>query len=586
MKKMEPSLVSKLFWNIMPVQMLICSIGAVNSLIDGVIGSRFLGAEAMAAVGLFGPVSTIIGGITSVICVGATIMITTYMGKTQKESAGRIFSVVGIMVGLFTIVCSTALIVFAKPLAVLLGGNNGNTLLSDYIIGISIFLVFQMLSSYFMNGLQIICKTGKAYAALAVMGVSNALMDIFFVCVFKMGIFGLGLATGISFLLQALFILPTFLGNSSPLQFCRCQVTKDEFVQIIRGGLPTALGSISMSLKGFILNGLLLQIGGTLAVAALSVENTYCWFLGSVTTGVSQAVLFLMSLYISEEDKDSLGEVYDISVKTSLAIGFGIAIIMSVLAKPFAALFYANDPDTLALTTSSIRIFPWFLPFNILVFSLIRMYQAQNKTVITYIFSFAENLVVAGCSFGLVHLFGTDGIWAALPVADALLLIVMLVYVWIANKKVTFNSYDVMLLDKNFGVSDENRMSKTIYSLNDGINISKDVIDFCERHSIDHKVSNISGLCVEEISILLFHNAFNKVKDPQVDVRLIKKGDTLTIRLRNNGQSLFNGEKLKMDDSDDPCANVGIKLLQKLTEDINCNSILGLNVITIRLKLS
>ena len=539
----------------------------------------------MAAVGLFGPVSTVIGGITAVICVGATILITTYMGKTQKESAGRIFSVIAILVALFTILCSVILIVFAKPFAVLLGGNNGNTLLSDYITGISIFLVFQLLSSFFMDGLQIICKTGKAYAALAVMGVSNAVLDILFVCVFEMGIFGLGLATGISFLLQALFILPTYLNSSSPLQFHKCKISKSEYKQIIRGGLPTALGSISMSLKGFILNGLLLQVGGTLAIAALSAENTYCWFLGSITSGISQAVLLLMSLYISEEDKDSLGAVYNITVKSSLILGFGIAIIMSALARPLAALFYANNSEALALTTSAIRIFPWYLPFNILVFSLIRMYLAQNKTVITYIFSFAENLVVAGCSFSLAYLFGTDGIWAALPVADVLLLIVMLVYIWISRKKVTLKSYDVMLLDDKFGVPDTDKMSKTIYTLNDGVNISKDVIDFCEQHNINHKISNISGLCVEEISILLFHNAFNKVKNPQVDIRLIKKGDVLTIRLRNNGQSLFDGEELKMNDSDDPCANVGIKLLQKLTEDINCNSILGLNVITIKLDL-
>ena len=81
----------------------------------------------------------------------------------------------------------------------------------------------------------------------------------------------------------------------------------------------------------------------------------------------------------------------------------------------------------------------------------------------------------------------------------------------------------------------------------------------------------------------MFKYSLNNVKNAQADVRIFYKDDVLTIRFRDNGRIMFNGDRIEVNDPNDPAANIGIKMLISMATDITANSIMGLNVITVKM---
>ncbi len=122
----EANLVKKAYIRILPVQVLACVVAAVNSIIDGLITARFIGTQAMAAVGFFVPVCTIIG-ISQVVSIGVQILCSKYVGSGKKKNAVNLFSSGVVFVSLYAFVVSLSCIFFRAPLSSLLGkGGDGN----------------------------------------------------------------------------------------------------------------------------------------------------------------------------------------------------------------------------------------------------------------------------------------------------------------------------------------------------------------------------------------------------------------------------------------------------------------------------
>ena len=69
-------MVTKLMFRLLPVQILLAAVGAVNGIVSSFFAANFVGVEAMSAVGLYGPIgmlatsiSTIrVGGSATTVC--------------------------------------------------------------------------------------------------------------------------------------------------------------------------------------------------------------------------------------------------------------------------------------------------------------------------------------------------------------------------------------------------------------------------------------------------------------------------------------------------------------------------------------
>lgn len=90
--KTDSKIISKLFFRLLPVQILFVAIGSVNSVIDSVVASNVIGMEAMTVIGLFGPYMQFLETLNLVLLSGAQILCGQFLGKNQLERTSNIFS--------------------------------------------------------------------------------------------------------------------------------------------------------------------------------------------------------------------------------------------------------------------------------------------------------------------------------------------------------------------------------------------------------------------------------------------------------------------------------------------------------------
>ena len=169
------------------------------STVDSIVVGRFIGANALAAVGITMPIINMLLVLFIGISAGASIMVAQYFGAKNREALSR---TVGNCITVTAIACLLLIVIaapFIRPLLVWL-----NTPLSiidwceDYLL-ISLFGIAGLAYYNILSG--IIRGLGDSVSALIyllVATVINIVLDIYFVTQLNMGVAGVALATVIA----------------------------------------------------------------------------------------------------------------------------------------------------------------------------------------------------------------------------------------------------------------------------------------------------------------------------------------------------------------------------------------------------
>lgn len=577
-------LVSKLFWKIFPVQFSLMAVSAINFLIDNLVISNGIGPEAVAAIALYSPVSCFLSGVSILLSVGSTITIVRQLGKTQKQEADNTYTVTLISIFVVCTIFTSLMLVFPKSIARLLGDKTGGSYLSEYIFGMGTLIVVSYINNLFMNNLSVIGKEKRALASILAMAVSNVLGDFLFVFVLKMGALGVGLATALSFIPQFLVLVPAFLKKDCILRPCFRNVDFSAIFSVIREGIPTALVNITLVIKAAVTNFSLAAAGGAMALASGSVQNIVSWFLNAILVGTGQAVLILVSLYASEKDTVSIRNVMKVSLQKAFFIFIVLLSAIVGFSDCIAGAFYKVASEPYEYTRISLRIFPFYVIPGVLFFILMNAHQGFGRNRLAMFMSSGEKILMSVCIAVMQNIFGILGVWEGMIMGEFLILLVIVFYAWIRNRRISAKSDNLIMLSEAVKIDEKHRFGKTIYNIEDVVVLSNAVCNFFRNMGLSRRLQMISGLAVEEMAALLFKYSLSGIKDAQIDARILHLGDEIVIRLRDNGRTMFDGNKIDFNDPEDPTANIGLKMLVSMAKEITANSIMGMNIITVTIK--
>ena len=67
-------LISHLYFRLLPIQILLAVVSAVNGLVSGLFGSNFVGSGVMTAIGLYGPVNHLLYAVCITLASGSQIL--------------------------------------------------------------------------------------------------------------------------------------------------------------------------------------------------------------------------------------------------------------------------------------------------------------------------------------------------------------------------------------------------------------------------------------------------------------------------------------------------------------------------------
>lgn len=575
-------IVNRLFWKIFPVQFFLAAIAPINALIDNLIASNAIGSDAVAGVALFSPLSGLLNGVAGLFAVGGVVIIIRHLGKTEKECANSTYSTIIIVSVVISLLFTIVMLLFAPFIASILGGS-GNQYLIDYTKGIAVFQIAAYLSAFLMNSLQVVGDNKRAVASIVAMAASNVGGDILFVVVLGMGAYGLGLATAISYIVQLVVLVPPFIKKDCPLKFSMGVIDLASLSECIKQGLPSALVNITFVVKALAVNSALIAAGGDMAVAAGAVQNVVAWFLRAILMGAGQTAIMLLALYVSEEDRESFKNTFIVSLKKTTIVSILMIICIVCFSGQISQAFFQVGTAEYIYSVDCLLIIPYFVLPGVLLRIIMSAYQTLGHTNVSVGLTILENVVAAITLLIFAQILGVRGVWIGLLVGEFIALLIGLMYSWIAAKKISFKVEVLSPMDGKLDVDEEHRLSRTIYNMDGAIGLSKDICEFCNKLGLGTKKTMISGLAIEEICILMFKYSLHNIKNAQADVRIFYKDDVLTIRFRDNGRIMFNGDKIEVNDPNDSAANIGIKMLISMATDITANSIMGLNVITVKM---
>jgi putative MATE family efflux protein len=231
---------------------------------DSIIVGRYIGDNALAAVGSAGPILFLLMVLFIGISVGAGIMVSQYFGAKDRENLsltiGNCLTQTAIATGVIMIIGPLT----SRPLLVLLNTPPSildwcNEYLNIFFVGSAGFAFYNILAGI-LRGL------GDSFSALVFLLISTVLnvwLDIVFVARFGMGVPGVALATVIAQGISAFFCLLKLLKmkESFELNWSALKLTKKHSMQLIRLSLPSGMTQAIFSLAMIVVQSLINSFG-------------------------------------------------------------------------------------------------------------------------------------------------------------------------------------------------------------------------------------------------------------------------------------------------------------------------------------
>ncbi len=400
---------------------------SIYGVVDGIFVSNCVGSDAFASLNLIWPAIMIFGSIGFMIGTGGSALVSKTIGEGKKEKANEYFSMLVYLLVIIGMICSAIGIVLIKPIASLLGADE--TLLADCITygrALLIFLVPFLLQNCFQSFLIVAEKPTFGLVMSIVAGVSNMILDFLFMYVFKMGILGAAVATGMSQLLGSIVPIIFFARkNDSLLQLTKAKFEGKAILKACTNGSSEMLTNLSASLVNMLFNMQLMKFAGSDGVVAYGIIMYVAFIFSGTYIGYSIGTAPIIGYHYGAENTEELKSLLKKSLKLIGITSIVMTVLAEILSKLLASIFVSYDAGLLEMTTRAIRLFSIsyiISGFNIFASSF---FTALNNGPVSAAISFLRTLVFQITTiFILPAIWGIDGIWLAVVVAELLSLIV------------------------------------------------------------------------------------------------------------------------------------------------------------------
>lgn len=419
------------------VIMLVCT--SLYVIVDGFFVSNFVGGSAFEAVNFIMPYLMLLGCVGFMFGTGGGALIARLLGEGDKERANRTFTLVVVVSIISGFVLAIVGLLLLYPVAQLLGGQ-GELLEQSVQYGQIILLA---LPAYVLQyEFQCLFVTAeKPYWGLFLTigaGVTNIALDALFIIVFNMGIAGAALATIIGQIVGGVVPLVYFSlrNNNSLLKFCKFRWDGKALLHTVTNGSSELMTNISVSIVSMLYNWQLLNYIGKDGIAAYGVLMYLSYIFMAIFMGYSVGSAPIISYHYGAGNK---GELKSILKKSSVIITI-ISLLMFALAQllayPISVIFVSYSEEVVQLTVKAFRIFAFsFLICGIAVFGS-SFFTALNNGLVSALISFLRTLVFQVIAvFTLPLIWGVDGIWISIVVAELMAFVATVVFILALRNK-------------------------------------------------------------------------------------------------------------------------------------------------------
>lgn len=571
-------IVKKLYISFVVVSILSALTATAGMLIDNIVVGAFLGDDALGAMGIVGPISLIFSAFGNICSGGGTARAAQALGKGEIDKVRQIFTVTMIFVIVSGLLLTLVGVFFTPQIATFLGAK-GELLepTVDYLRGFFLGAIPTIMLTALAGFVKIDGSPRLPLVSIVVMSVANIILDLMMVMVFDAGMYGMALATTISYVLAVLTSCTHFLKKTSTLGLAKPIKGGKEMMSMVTTGAPTAISRICDTIKVMVLNNILVLFVSVGAVTALNVRTQANNFFGAFIMGLAQASVPLLGMFYGEEDKTAIKDTLKNTLRIGIIMNGLIGVVLFIISPLFVDMMNITDPEIRNMAILAVRLFAVGMPLTLINTAMMSYYQSTRSTGMATIICITQSLVyTVVLAILLVKPLGHMGAWVAFLGAEVFTILTILVATILRNKRFPTKLEDFLKLSDDLGADSTNKLELSIgNSMEEVMKISEGINKFGKGRNISEKLLMELSLCIEEMGGNVIQHAFKPGAKQWFDMLILDKEDSLVVRVRDNGAP-FDPTKYWEEEQNDEL-RYGIRMIQGMASRMEYRRTIGLN---------
>ena len=313
--------------------------------VDSIIVGHFVGKEALAAVGICNPVSTLMILFLNGLCMGASILMGIQYGAKDYETLHRQISTTLLSGAVFSFFLTLVCVIFAVPILLLLQVDPSiMDMTVQYLRIIFLGLMFTFLYNFFSSTLRALGDSASTLYFLIISAILNIFGDLFFVIVLKAGSNGCAISTVLSEALCCLFCIIYIQKKVPILRLGKKWLVFDAGLlkKTIAYGWASAMQQATVQMGKIAIQALVNTMGVSVA-AAFAVVNRIDDFAITPEQNIAHAMTALMAQNKGAGKNDRMREGFRCGMILELVYGAAVMLICLGFARPLMSLFVKDE---------------------------------------------------------------------------------------------------------------------------------------------------------------------------------------------------------------------------------------------------
>jgi len=408
---------------------------------DTIIVGRFIGSNALGAVGSSFAIMVLLTSIILGLCIGSGTVFSHLYGANKIEELKNSFFMSFCLIGLLTLIINISVLVYIDDILVLLQIpqevlHETKTYLQIIFYGIG----FTSIYNYFTSIMRSMGNSVVPLIFLIISAIINIVLDIIFVVPLNMGIAGVAYATIIAQGFSAVGIA-IYCFKSMPITRLRKKDLRFKLDIMKKIGNYSILSSIQQSIMNFgilLIQGLVNSFGvATMAAFAAVVKIESFAYLPMQDFGNA------ISIYVAQNKgaakKERIRTGIRAAIKINTIYGIIISAILLIFARPLLTIFIkSSEVEIIKIGIQYLYIvgvFYCLIGYLFLFYGLFRGMGRPEISIVLTILSLGTRVALAYILSPIPSI-GLVGIWWSIPIGWALADILGLyIYKRVSNKE-------------------------------------------------------------------------------------------------------------------------------------------------------
>lgn len=393
----------------------------IYNIADTMVVGRFLGAEALAAVGSAYTLMTFLTSVIIGLCMGSGAVFSIAYGAGNQQELKKSMWVSFVFVGIVTIIMNAAVFVWTEPILRLLQiPEEVYPLMHQYIRIIFSGILFVFLYNFFACLLRAVGNSVVPLWFLAVSSVLNIILDLWFVAGLGKGVEGAAAATVIAQMTAGLGIAVYTLWKVPVLRIEKQYMHMEKAIlnRVMQYSVLTCAQQSVMNFGILMIQGLVNSFG-TVIMAAFAVAVKIDTLAYMPAQEFGNAFSLFVSQNFGAKKHDRIRKASGMAVKVSVGFCLVISVIVWIFAAPLVEIFLTDpQPAIVSAGVNYLHIegaFYWGIGCLFLLYGLYRGIEKPVMSLILTILSLGTRVALAYLLAPRPQ-FGVNAIWWAIPV--------------------------------------------------------------------------------------------------------------------------------------------------------------------------